>query len=35
MLVAATAAVHGLTLVTRNVGDFDGCGISVLNPFSS
>ena len=35
MLVAATAAVHGLTLVTRNVGDFEGCGISVLNPFSS
>ena len=35
MLIAATAAVHGLTLVTRNLGDFEGCGISVLNPFSS
>jgi len=34
MLIAATAAVHGLTLVTRNTSDFDGCGISVLNPFS-
>jgi predicted nucleic acid-binding protein len=34
MLIAATAAVHGLTLVTRNVDDFEGCGISVLNPFS-
>ena len=35
MLIAATAAVHGLTVVTRNSGDFEGCGVSVLNPFSS
>jgi len=35
MLIAATAAVNGLTLVTRNVKDFDGCGITILNPFSS
>lgn len=34
MLIAATAAVNGLTLVTRNVKDFDGCGITILNPFS-
>jgi predicted nucleic acid-binding protein len=34
MLIAATAAIHGLTLVTRNLSDFEGCGISVLNPFS-
>jgi len=34
MLIAATAQVHALTLVTRNVRDFDGCGIAVLNPFS-
>ncbi len=33
MLIAATAQVHALTLVTRNVRDFDGCGITVLNPF--
>lgn len=33
MLIAATAQVHALTLVTRNVRDFDGCGIAVLNPF--
>ena len=32
-LLAATAAVHGLTLVTRNVRDFDGRGIRLLNPF--
>ncbi|WOP14004.1 type II toxin-antitoxin system VapC family toxin [Ottowia sp. SB7-C50] len=33
MLIAATAQAHALTLVTRNVRDFDGCGIAVLNPF--
>ncbi len=34
MLVAATAKVHGLTLVTRNLRDFQDCQISLLNPFS-
>ncbi|MEW6219369.1 MAG: type II toxin-antitoxin system VapC family toxin [Thermodesulfobacteriota bacterium] len=34
MLIAATAQVHGLTLVTRNERDFAGCGIPVLNPFA-
>ncbi len=34
MLIAATAQLHALTLVTRNVHDFDGCGIAVLNPFT-
>jgi len=34
MLIAATAQIHALTLVTRNVRDFDGCGIAVLNPFT-
>ncbi len=33
ILIGATAAHHGLTLVTRNVRDFDGCGIQVLDPF--
>ena len=35
MLIAATAQIHALTLVTRNVRDFDGCGIAVLNPFNA
>ena len=34
MLIAATAQIHALTVVTRNVRDFDGCGIGVLNPFA-
>ena len=33
MLIAATAQIHDLTVVTRNVHDFDGCGVGVLNPF--
>lgn len=31
--IAATALVHGLTLVTRNTRDFDGLGVELLNPF--
>lgn len=34
MLIAATAAVHSLTLVTRNVRDFESCGIILVNPFT-
>ena len=33
-LLAATAIVHDLTLVTRNVSDVRGLGARVLNPFS-
>lgn len=34
-LIAATAQVHGLTMVTRNVKDFEPAGIPVLNPFAA
>lgn len=34
MLIAATAASTGRILVTRNVKDFQDCGIALLNPFS-
>lgn len=33
-LMAATALVHGLTLVTRNEKDVSGTGATVLNPFT-
>ncbi|MBW8877685.1 MAG: type II toxin-antitoxin system VapC family toxin [Acidobacteria bacterium] len=33
MMIAATAQLHQLTLVTRNARHFIDCGISVLNPF--
>lgn len=32
-LIAATALVHDLILVTRNVTDFDDTGVTVLNPW--
>ena len=32
-LIAATALVHGLAVVTRNVGDFEPSGVSVVNPW--
>jgi len=32
-MVAATAIEHDLTLVTRNVKDFAGLGISIFNPW--
>jgi toxin FitB len=34
-LIAATAAGHDLTLVTRDVGDFADQGIRVLNPWAT
>ncbi|OMH24164.1 VapC toxin family PIN domain ribonuclease [Tersicoccus phoenicis] len=33
--IAATAAIHGLTVVTRNVRDFEPTGVAVLDPWSS
>ena len=32
-LIAATALVHGMTVVTRNVADFQFTGVPVLNPW--
>ncbi len=32
-MIAATARVHGLTVVTRNVTDFKALGVEILNPF--
>ena len=32
-LIAATALVHGMTVVTRNAADFEPTGVAVLNPW--
>jgi len=34
-MIAATASVHGLSVVTRNVADFKPFGLPVLNPFKA
>lgn len=34
-MIAATAHIHRLTVVTRNVGDFKSFGVKLLNPFLS
>jgi hypothetical protein len=34
-MIAATARVHHLTVVTRNVANFKGFGVKVLNPFGT
>lgn len=35
LALAATARVHGLVLVTRNLKDFAGRGVRLLNPFKN
>lgn len=32
-LIAATALIHGMTIVTRNVDDFEPSGVTLLNPW--
>ena len=32
-LIAATALVHGMTVVTRNVQDFEPLGVTLVNPW--
>ena len=32
-LIAATAFVHGMTVVTRNVADFQPMGVTLINPW--
>ncbi len=33
-LIAATALVHGLVVVTRNQADFEKAGVDIINPFT-
>lgn len=32
-LIGATALVHGMTVVTRNIGDFEPMGVALVNPW--
>ena len=32
-LIATTALIHGMTVVTRNVADFETTGVPLLNPW--
>lgn len=32
-MIAGTALAHGMTVVTRNTGDFAGCGVALINPW--
>jgi len=34
-LIAATALVHGMAVVTRNVADFTPTGVTIVNPWES
>ncbi|MGV2128393.1 type II toxin-antitoxin system VapC family toxin [Agrobacterium vitis] len=34
-LIAATALVHGLAVVTRNIQDFEGTGVVLINPWAA
>ncbi len=33
-MIAATALEHGMAIVTRNVADFEGCGIVIHDPWN-
>ena len=35
MLIAATGAEHGAIVVTRNIRDFEGCGLRLIDPFAA
>jgi len=32
-MIAASALTHKLTVVTRNIRDFEKCGVKILDPF--
>lgn len=32
-IIAATAIVHGMTVVTRNIADFEATGVALVNPW--
>jgi len=35
LMIASIARVHGADLVTRNTSDFEGCGLTLINPWAA
>lgn len=35
LLIASIARTHGLTVATRNVRDFEDCGVQIVNPWTA
>lgn len=35
LMIASIARVHGASVVTRDTGDFEGCGLTLINPWSA
>jgi hypothetical protein len=35
LIVAATARAHGAAVVTRDAGGFEGCGLTLVNPWET
>jgi hypothetical protein len=33
LMIASVATVYGADVVTRNVADFEGCGVRLVNPW--
>ena len=35
LMIAAIARASGATMVTRNIADFAGCGLTLINPWDA
>ena len=35
LMIASIARAHGAGVVTRDTGDFEGCGLALINPWAS
>jgi toxin FitB len=35
LMIASIARAHGTSVVTRDTGDFEGCGLALINPWAS
>ncbi len=34
-MIAATAIIHGMTVVTRNISDFESTGVAIIDPWQA